>query len=681
VNRLLGAILLVLACACAFPALAVAETLQITNLQVEGGEESWHSNNAFSLTWDQVPAPPTYPRAVLYRLYDSEGNLVAGPVRNTKTVLAIDPLEVPPTPGAYTVEAWLEDADGRPGPPAYATLRFDDAAPAAPLPVAPEGWLTSGEAAALEIEPAAEPEPISGIRGYAISLDEGGGSSPCAHPNRCGAAEIDLPAGTGNSSIDLGPFPEGTIYARVVSVSGSGVASAPATVLFRVDGTVPQLSLQGLPNGWSNGSVRLTALAADPLSGMAASGPAEPFTAIAVDGGAPALSFGDAVSTWVSGSGVHQISYFARDAAGNVNDGALGPSPPTAIVRIDEELPRVLFAAAQDPAEPERIEATVGDSLSGPSPDRGSIRLRQAGTHTRFEELPTQVAGDRLVAHWDSDSYPPGKYEFLATGYDRAGNAASGTERARGAKMVLVNPLKTPTALEAGFGGRVLVWQSCNRSRKGRRCHRRRVTSFDTRPAARTVPFGHGVRFGGRLKSVYGGPLGGLEVKVTETFAAGAMPAQRTTLVRTQPDGVFSLQLLPGPSREVTASFAGNSTLTRASARSVQLGALAAVRLRASSATARVGGAPVVFSGSVDQTGAARMEKGLPVELQFRYPGAEWSEFRTVEADARGRFRYAYRFSDDDSRGVRFQFRAYVNGREGWPYEPAYSRPIAVLGR
>jgi len=52
-----------------------------------------------------------------------------------------------------------------------------------------------------------------------------------------------------------------------------------------------------------------------------------------------------------------------------------------------------------------------------------------------------------------------------------------------------------------------------------------------------------------------------------------------------------------------------------------------------------------------------------------------------VEADARGRFRYAYRFSDDDSRGVRFQFRAYVNGREGWPYEPAYSRPIAVLGR
>jgi len=692
VSRLLGAfvnrwfaktpLLLVLAIVCAFPSPAVAtQGLRITNLQVEGGEDSWHADNAFALSWDQVPGPPVYPQAVLYRLYDSEGNLVAGPVRNTQALLTINPLEVPPAPGAYTVEAWLEDSEGQAGPPASATLRFDDAAPAAPLPSGPAGWLTSGDSVPLQIGHPAEPLPISGIRGYAISLDEGGGSSPCARPDRCSVAETDLAGGIGDDAVDLAPLPEGITFARVVAVSGSGVASPVASVPLRVDSSAPLLTLQGLPTGWSSGPVQLSAFATDPLSGMSAAGPNGPFTAIAIDGGAPATSPGDSVSTWISGSGVHQVSYFARDAAGNVDDGALGPAALTATVGIDEGPPQVLFAAAQDPAEPERIEATVGDSLSGPSLDRGSIRLRQAGTHARFEELPTQVVDDRLVAHWDSDSYPPGKYEFLATGYDRAGNAATGGERVHGAKMVLVNPLKAPTALEAGFGGRVLVWQRCRRSHKGRRCHRRRVASFDARPAARTVPFGHGVRFGGRLKSVYGGALGGLEVRVTETFAAGATPAQRTTLVRTQPDGAFSLQLLPGPSRAVTASFAGTRTLTRASARSVQLGALAAVRLRASAATARVGVAPIVFSGSVDQTGAVRTKEGLPVELQFRYPGAEWSEFRTVEADARGRFRYAYRFSDDDSRGVRFQFRAYVNGREGWPYEPAYSRPIAVLGR
>jgi hypothetical protein len=672
-----------LAFACAFPATAAAvrEPLQITNVQVEGGEGNWHPRNEFQIGWKQVPGPPEYPRAVAYRLYDSAGNLVAGPVRNTRTVLRLDRLPVPPVPDAYTLEAWLEDKEGHEGPPAFATLRFDDGVPAAPVPVAPSGWLTTRQRAVLQIGRPAEPLPRSGIRGYAISLDEGSDGSPCASPDWCDVAETDLAGGIDDDTIGLGPLPEGVTFARVVAVSNSGVTSPLATALFRVDGSVPQLSLQGLPESWSNGPVRLSAIATDPLSGMAAAGPDGPFTAIAVDGGAPALSFGDTVSTWVGGSGLHTVAYFARDAAGNLDDGTSGPDPATATVRIDEESPRVLFASTQDPAEPERIEATVSDPLSGPSPDRGSIRLRRAGTHMSFEELPTQVVGGRLVAHWDSDSYPPGKYEFLATGYDRAGNAGTGSERARGAKMVLVNPLKTPTALEAGFGGRVLFWQRCRRTRHGRRCRRRKLTGFDARPSTRTVPFGRGVRFGGRLKSIYGAPLGGLEVKVTETFATGSDPQLRTTLVRSEPDGTFSLQLLPGPSREVTASFAGTPTLTRTAGRSVHLGVLAAVRLRASVAVARVGGAPIVFSGSVDRTGALQAEEGLPVELQFRYPGASWSEFRTVEADAHGRFHYAYRFSDDDSRGVRFQFRAHVNGREGRPYEPAYSRPITVTGR
>jgi hypothetical protein len=45
-----------------------------------------------------------------------------------------------------------------------------------------------------------------------------------------------------------------------------------------------------------------------------------------------------------------------------------------------------------------------------------------------------------------------------------------------------------------------------------------------------------------------------------------------------------------------------------------------------------------------------------------------------------GRFRYAYRFSDDDSRGARFQFRAFASAQNDWPYEPGSSGPVAVLG-
>jgi hypothetical protein len=647
-------LLLGLVLACAFSTTAAAsEPLRIENLEVDGGEANWHASNVFRLDWTQLPGPLARPLTVIYRLYGADGNLIEGPVRYTKNAWLIEPLEVPPVPGAYTVEIWLEDSRGNVGPPSRATLRFDDRAPPPAAPQAPEGWLAGHEAAVLEIGHPAGALPLSGIRGYAISLDEGEGSYPCAHPGWCGVAETDLPLGIADDTIALGPLPEGETQARVVAVSGSGVTSPVASVVFRSDATLPRLSLLGVPPGWSNGPVRLTALAADELSGMAAAGPAGPFTAIAVDGGPPALASGDGVSTWVSGSGAHQVSYFGRDAAGNAADGALGgPLPAAATVRIDEDPPRVLFAPAQDPAEPERIEAAVSDPLSGPSPDRGSIRLRQVGSHGRFEELPTRVVGDHLVAHWDSDSYPGGKYEFLATAYDRAGNGTTGSDRARGAKMVLVNPLKTQAQLEVGFGAR--------RTR---------------------ISFGRGMPFGGRLQNISGMPLGGQEVAVLEVFAPGSRPSRRTTLVRTRPDGSFSLLLPPGPSREISAAFAGTRTLTRATDRSVHLGVLASVRLSASARSAKVGGAPIVFSGSVGQAGAAALEEGLPVELQFRYPGAEWSGFRTVQTDARGRFRYAYRFSDDDSRGVRFQFRAYVKGREGWPYEPAFSRPLAVTGR
>jgi hypothetical protein len=681
VKRLL--LLLVLALAFVPPATAGAtEPLRIENLQVAGGEGNWHASTTFRLDWTQVPGPPVSPRAVVYRLYDSDGNLVEGPIRNTETVHTIEPLEVPPVPGVYTIEVWLEDVEGRAGPAARASLRFDNTPPPPPVPQAPAGWIAGHAVAVLKIGHPAGALPPSGIRGYALSLDSGDGSYPCVHPGWCSPAETDLPQGIGDDTIALGTLPEGETYARVVAVSGSGVASPVTSAVFRSDATLPRLSLLGVPPSWSDGPVRVTALAADELSGMTATGPTGPFAAIAVDGAPPARADGDSVSAWIAGSGLHQVAYFARDAAGNVADGTQGsPLPATATIRIDEEPPRVLFAPIQDPAEPERIEATVADPLSGPSSDRGSIALRRVGSHSRFEELPTRVAGGRLVAHWDSDSYPPGKYEFLATGYDRAGNATAGSDRAHGAKMILVNPLKRLTQLEAGFGGRRLVWHRCNRNARGRRCHRQTISSFDSRPAARAIPFGHGLQFGGRLLDLSGGPLGGEEITVTETFAPGSQPPRRTTTVRSGPDGSFSLQLAPGPSRDVSAAFAGTRTLTRATGRSVHLEVLASVRLRASAHLARVGGAPIVFSGSVGQTGTAPSEEGLPVELQFRYPGAEWSGFRTIQTDAHGRFRYAYRFSDDDSRGIRFQFRAYAKGREGWPYEPAFSRPLAVTGR
>jgi hypothetical protein len=151
--------------------------------------------------------------------------------------------------------------------------------------------------------------------------------------------------------------------------------------------------------------------------------------------------------------------------------------------------------------------------------------------------------------------------------------------------------------------------------------------------------------------------------------------------VTTSENGGFSLRLGAGASREVLASYDGNRAFAGASARTAKLLVRSGVRLRVSRRVAAIGGAPVIFRGRVGARPGEIPRSGKSVELQFRLPGLAWQEFRTVETDRRGRFRYPYRFSDDDSRGVRFQFRALAIAQDGWPYEPGRSRPVAVRGK
>ena len=582
-----------------------------------------------------------------------------------------------PAPGAYLAGVRLVAA-GEPGPWAGVWLLFDDARPAPVQPRAPTRWVAGGEPAMLQLEHPAEPLPTSGIRGYAVSVESLEGPAPCAGADRCSLAETDLQGGIGADVLSLGALPEGLHVVHAVAVSGAGMRSPEVgTTVVRVDASRPTLSLEGVPRGWVNGPQRLSARSADQLSGMVAAGPSGPVTTIGIDGAAPRVEPGDFAAAVVSGEGRHEIVAYARDAAGNVSEQASG----RALVEIDETAPTVAFASVQDPGEPERIEATVADSLAGADVTRGSIGVRRAGSRQRFEALPTTGSGRRLVAHWDSDAYPTGAYEFRATGFDAAGNSASSERRVNGSQMVLINPVKTPANLVAGFGGKRLLIQDCVRTEHQRRCRQRVIESFARRPTTRAVPYGRSIPYSGRVALASGAPLGGISVEVVESFTAGSTIAKRTTTVRTGVDGTFATRLGPGPSRLVEAVFPGNRTLTRATGGAVALEVLSGLRLRTSTAAAPIGGVPVVFSGRLLAADASIPTSGRPIELQFRFTGSEWSEFRTVRADRHGRFHYAYRFSDDDSRGIRFQFRAYAPAEDDWPYAPATSRPVFVTGR
>jgi hypothetical protein len=635
-----------------------------SDLRVEGGEEIWRPGRTFRVVWANPATGGSPIAAVRYRVRSPGGGTVLGPTRIGWPATSIEGLQVPAEPGAYTAEVWLEDAAGDQGAPAAVKLRFDDARPGPVQPLLGTTWF--GRAAfPLRVRlshPGGEP-PVSGIRGYAVSIAAQPGRSPCAASDRCADAEVDLRGGVAADSYVVDELPEGTSYLQAVAVSGAGVPSpVPGSAVLRVDKTHPVTGLRGLPSGWTNHPVRLTATAIDAGSGMTPDNSgAPPFTAIAIDGAAPATAAGPSVEASVIGEGAHQITYYARDLAGNVGDGGTSngvrnPPAAAAVVRIDRRPPSVSFLSGQSSADPELIRVRIADAMSGADPARGWIGLRSVRSSERFERLPAAIPnGGELRARWNSDAYPDGEYEFRAVGYDRAGNAMATSQRADGAPMVLVNPLKTRMTVDAGLGSR--------------------------RAQELAIPYGRGILFGGRLLEGTGTPGSTMPVRIVERFAPGADPTTRISTVTTDRRGAFAIRLDPGPSREVTAVFDGTATLTRASSSFAHLGIRGAVRLRVSAVMARVGGRPVVFAGRVDAAPGTIPAGGKSVQLEFRAPGLPWSEFRTIQTDHRGRFRYAYRFSDDDSRGVRFQFRAFAPAQDGWPYEPAGSRPVAVRGR
>jgi len=675
--RLLFAAIAIALAAVARPPLASAtDGYNLTGLHAEDGA-AWHASNRFYVHWD--PNPEESQSVVHWLVRNADGRPLDSPIfgEDPENYGGIT-VQVPPVPGVYLFEAhdW-----GTPtvGPGVTVPLYFDNARPG-PVAIEAPTWIAPGTAIPVRLSAPAGPLPISGIHGYAISIDQAAAGSPCAALDRCVVTEIDLPGGIKDDATTLRAPPEGVAYIHAGAVSWSGMRSPTTTRSIGVDGTPPLVRLEGAPAGWVDGPVRLIAFATDPLSGTTDAGAGGPVTAIAVDGAGPALANGSTASAIVSGQGVHEIVYWGRDAVGNAGDGS-DPfdKPGTARVRIDETDPVVRLLAG-DPTDPERIEASVADALSGPDPDRGSIAFRRVGSSARFQPLPTDTHRGRLVARWNSDDFPHGPYEFRATGFDTAGNATTTTAGEHGAAFVLRNPVKREARLAFGFGAGRLVFQRCSRADGSRRCHRTVVRPFARRPPGRTVPCCHVAVVGGRLIDAGGEPLGGQTVEVVETFAAGAREGDRRTALTTDADGRFSIGLVAGPSREVTAEFAGTGRLTRATGRRIHLRVRAAVHLRVSTARVRVGGRPVVFSGRIAHPDAPIPATGLPVQLEFHLPGMPWTEFRTVQSDGFGRFRYPYSFSDDDSAGVRFLFRAFVPATGDWPFAPATSRPLAVTG-
>jgi hypothetical protein len=151
------------------------------------------------------------------------------------------------------VEIWLEDGAGAEGPPVAAKLRFDHSPPGDVEPAQLDEWIGRTHfPLTLQIGHPAGPEPPSGIRGYAISIDRGPGAKPCAEPISCDETETDLRDGIEGDSVTIADLPEGISYLHAVAVSGSGIRSTiVGEATLHVDKTDPATDLAGAPEDWS----------------------------------------------------------------------------------------------------------------------------------------------------------------------------------------------------------------------------------------------------------------------------------------------------------------------------------------------------------------------------------------------------------------------------------------------
>ena len=398
-------------------------------LEVVDGE-GWHPENLFQVRWRNPPAVGAPLTATHYRIRDGQENVISE-VRFAQVRDGIAALPVPKVPGTYSIEVWLEDTEGDLGPAATARLRFDDGRPQVIEPRPVPDWI--GRTAfplRIRLNHPPGPLPISGIRGYAVTIDTAPGGAPRAAADRCTDTETTLRGGAEADTLTIATLPEGLNYLQAVAVSGSGMTSANiGRTVLRVDTTSPHTALTGAPPNWTREAVRLIATATDAGSGDAAgrNGPL-PFTAIRVDGGAPATELGPSASARVIDEGAHLIAYYARDAAGNVDDGAWSNGianryPGTAWVRIDRTPPTLAFSNSQDPRDPDLLRVQIADRLSGA--DLARLDRRTAsGLRQSLRAIAARRAGERRAAcPLGFRLLSAGRVRVLrAIGYDTAGN-------------------------------------------------------------------------------------------------------------------------------------------------------------------------------------------------------------------------------------------------------------------
>ena len=175
----------------------------------------------------------------------------------------------------------------------------------------------------------------------------------------------------------------------------------------------------------------------------------------------------------------------------------------------------------------------------------------------------------------------------------------------------------------------------------------------------------------GRLSAPDGATVANATVEVSQVVDGTNSP-RVLAYARTNPDGMFTVTVPGGPSRQITAGYRAFSA-DRAYSASATISESVAARITLT-----------VTPRRADRNGRIRLggrvagpipAHGVLVELLVYYRG-HWEPFRDPRTDRNGRFTITYSFQGAE--GV-FPFRAEVaGGQAGFPYSGARSAPVAV---
>jgi len=384
----------------------------------------------------------------------------------------------------------------------------------------------------------------------------------------------------------------------------------------------------------------------------------DPVTVIEPVDQSPYTSPGPHARFTIANEGVTVVKYWARDLAGNANDGGIAPDgdrhrpPGSVIVRIDSDAPEAHFLETHDRGDPELVKAEVRDRDSGVKDAR--IAYRRIGSPGGFTFLDSQINGGQVLARLPSDELEKGTYELKVDSTDWAGNSATSTVNSSGEAMVLNVPLKEQVSLTAGI-----------------------IAKKGIRGEVKLLPDRQATVIG-TLVTRQGKSVPRAALTVTESFASGSRRSTRTTMVRTDGSGTYRVELGKGPIRKVNLNFDGNATLSSATSRTLSVRTYDKTILSIRPKVIRNGGS-VKMTGLVRGPGRLAGAGGKLLAIQYYDPSrAKWRPAEVIRTNRRGRFSYRYRFRTITV-AQRIIFRATSLPEAGWPFLPSTSRPKSVI--